>query len=96
MRGNNDPANPTSELAERLRIVRRLLQLAEQAHLLARQLHQEVVSIRAWEPGPPVTPVGYSLGISHGDAEIAANRLAGLRNELQRLVGLLEQETRKG
>lgn len=81
---------------ERLRTARRMLKAAEQAYVLARQLHTEVVRIRAWETGRGITPLGYSLGIAYGDAEIAANRLGGLRNELQQLVALLEQQVADG
>jgi hypothetical protein len=78
---------------ERLETARRLLARCEQAHSLAAELHREIIRIRDWAPATQgVTPLRYSLGISHGDIEIAANRLAGLQNELQQLVRLLEEE----
>lgn len=78
---------------QRLQTARGLLHTCEQALELTRRLHREIIEIRTWEQrSGTVTPLGYSLGISHGDIEIAANRLGGLRNELQQMVRLLEQQ----
>lgn len=74
---------------QQLRTVQRLLEAAEQARALARDLYQEMLRIQRWESGHKVNPVAYSLGICLGDAEIAANRLGGLRNELQELAETL-------
>ncbi|MBI4493583.1 MAG: hypothetical protein HY690_12405 [Chloroflexi bacterium] len=76
---------------QRLQTVQRLLQTAQQAYTLARHLNEEIARIRAWEQGPRVSVVGYSLGICQGDVEVAASRLGGLRNELEELAGTLEQ-----
>lgn len=75
-----------------LQVMQRLLDAADQAYGLARQLNQELWQMRRSEQGPRVTPLAYSMGICLGDAEIASNRLGGLRNELEELVGALRQE----
>lgn len=76
-------------LEQRVRKLRSLVQVAEQAHRLVRQLNQEIAQIRAAEP--LASPVGYSLGICLGDVEIASSRVGGLRNELEELANTLGQ-----
>ena len=78
--------------AERLATVQRLLRTTELAYDLARGIHADLARLRAWESGSALTPRKYALGISYGDAEIAANRLGGLLNELRDLARLLEEE----
>ena len=77
---------------QRLETVQRLLQNAEQAYFLARQLQDEIARVKAAEQGPKLTPLGYALGICLGDAESSASRLGGLRGELLDLVGTLERQ----
>lgn len=83
-------------LPERIRTIRRLVREAEEALILAQRLQEEIARIRAWEPNLKASQVGYSIGICLGDAEIVANRLAGLRNELQRLREALEHRAAPG
>jgi hypothetical protein len=83
-----------SDAQAQLAKVRHLQQLAELAYTLAHQVHEEVVSLRHFE-ATELTPVEYSLGIAIGDAEIAANRLGGLRNELGELAKTLNKEVNR-
>lgn len=88
-------ANDTDTTLEaQLRTVLGLLDAAEQAYALARQLNQQLWQMRTWEQTSPLTPVGYSLGICLGDVEIAATRLGGLRHELQQLASALQRQSR--
>jgi hypothetical protein len=83
------------EHAPQLAKVRHLQQLAQLAYTLAQQVHDEVVSLRQYDPNAEMTPVDYALGICLGDSEIAANRLGGLRNELESLSHLLADPARE-
>lgn len=83
------PANrETAE--EQLRHVERLLEVADVAYTVAQQLHDEITEMRFASQSAEMTPVDYSLGICLGDAEISANRLGGLRNELGELRKVLQ------
>ena len=83
------------DASRQLAKVRHLQQLAQLAYTLAQQVHDEVVDLRGFEQHVEMTSVDYSLGICLGDSEIAANRLGGLRNELEALVKLLSDATRE-
>ena len=83
------------DVSRQLARVRHLQQLAQLAYTLAQQVHEEVVSMRQQDQHDEMTPVDYSLGICLGDSEIAANRLGGLRNELDSLTKLLSDQARE-
>lgn len=76
----------------RLRRVKELIPIAEQADSLVRHLHEEVAKLRRAERG--LSDITYSLGICLGDAETASSRVRGLLNELQDLAEALERMQR--
>lgn len=65
-----------------------LIDLADAAYDLARRLEQEVLRLRRADTSQTLTRMSYSLGICAGDAQTAANRLAGLRQEVRELASL--------
>ncbi len=80
-----------ASLEQRIEAIQRLLNTAEQAYPLARELHEELRRLRQWG-GRRLTPLSYALGICLGDAEISSNRLSGLRSELRDLLAALQRE----
>lgn len=85
---------PERSREQQQRTVQTLLPLAERAHGLARELYEELWRTQTRDKERGLTPTRYALGICLGDAEIATNRLAGLRNELEELLETLERQAR--
>lgn len=83
------PPAPTQAATDPFAGLDDLLKLAEQAQIAARFLASEMLRRRMGLDGKQHQDLDYSLGICQGDADLAANRLAGLRAELRDLTRLV-------